>query len=128
MAVKIPIVNIDEPLHVGDVVELHFKASGPTWFKATQVAVVERALENREGYEIISSNYLEPQKVIFTLKVTKTNPVVVTVALIAGAIALPAIAFGWMFKQAYKVVGTPEGMIAGFAIIAIAALILILRK
>lgn len=125
---KIPL-DIDEPLNPGDEIDLHFKTFDATWIKATQAAMIESALENREGYEIIRINYQEPQKVIITCRIEKVNPVMLTAALIITAILSVgggALAFGWMFEKAEKVVW--PAAVGTVAIALVILLLLLLRK
>ena len=127
-------ISENEPLKPGDIIELHFKAFGPTWIKAAQVALIERALENREGYRIIRSDYWQPGKVIFGVEIVKTNPVIITAAIVVGSILAvaggAALAFGWMFEKAYKVGQTPAAVAGsvGLLIVAVIVLLSFMRK
>ena len=127
-------VKKDEPLNPGDIIELHFSAIGPTWIKSTQIAVVEYALKNQKSFELLRTDYWQPNEVVFRARVKQPNPVVVTVALIAAAIAAVPIAFGWMFTKAYKLVDNPVGKMAvggisiGVLAAGVAALLAFLPK
>lgn len=117
-------IRKDKVLDPGDVVELHFKAPGGKWLKATESAIVEHTLERRKDIKIISINYNLPGKVIFTVEVLETNPVVVTVAVICGAIAIAAIAFGWMFDKAYLVAKTMPAQVLSLGLVVVAGVLL----
>lgn len=123
-------ISQDELLAAGDIIELHFNTYGPDWLKAVEAAIIERAVDKREEFEIVSTDYWQQDKVIITIRVQKTNPIVVTVAIILAALAGTALAFGWMFEKAYKVTESPAGKIGISSIAIIAGILLfgILRK
>lgn len=123
-------IDKDQALNPGDVVELHFNTPGGDWMKAGEAAIVEYSLEGREDFEIITINYLQPGKVIIYVEVKKTNPVIVTVAVICGAVAVAAIAFGWMFHKAYILAETAPAQTLSFGVIVvlIALVFMFLRK
>ncbi len=123
-------IDINEQLKPGDIVDLHFKTYDPKWIKATQVAMIERALKNREGYEIIKSDYDTPGKVVMACRILPTNPIIVTAALIIGgimAVGGGALAFGWMFEKAEKVVVPVTIGVVGIGIAAIILFIIIAK-
>lgn len=105
-------IDKDRILNPGDVVELHYSTPGGKWMKAAEAAIVEYALERREDFMINSIDYLQPGKIIIEVKVLKSNPLVVTVALIIAVIAIPAMALGWMFLKAYLLAQTVAGGIS----------------
>ena len=116
-------VDQDKELWPGDRVELYFKAPGPDWMKAIEAALVESAMENRPDFQIICIDYWQPKRVILEVEVTRTNPAIVTVGLIVGAILATAglsLAAGWMFEKALLLVeATPTKIgLAGLLIIA----------
>ncbi len=117
-------IGKDKVLDAGDVVELHFKTHGGVWLKATESAIVEYSLERRKDFKITAIDYLQPGKVIFTVKVLETNPVFVTVAVICGAITIAAIAFGWMFDKAYLVAKTMPAQVLSVGALIIAGVLL----
>ena len=123
-------IDKDQVLNPGDVVELHFYTPGGSWIKATEAAVVEYALEGRTDFRINSIDYLQPGKIVVECKVQETNPVIVTVAVICGAIAVAAIAFGWMFDKAYLLSKTAPAQVlsVGVIVVAVALAIMYLRK
>jgi len=117
-------ISKDKVLDAGDVVELHFKTHGGVWVKAAECAIVEYSLERRKDFTVTSINYDVPGKVIFTVKVQETNPVIVTVAVICGAIAVAALAFGWMFDKAYLVAKTMPAQVLSVGLIVVAGVLL----
>jgi len=123
-------IDKDQALNPGDEVELHFNTPGGDWIKATEAAVVEWSLEGREDFKVTTIDYWQPGKVIITVKVQQTNPVIVTVAVICGAIAIAAIAFGWMFDKAYLVSKTVPAQVlsVGLVVVAIIVAFMFLRK
>ena len=123
-------IDKEQALNPGDEVELHFNTPGGDWIKATEAAVVEWSLEGREDFKVTTIDYWQPGKVIITVKVQQTNPVIVTVAVICGAIAIAAIAFGWMFDKAYLVSKTVPAQVlsVGLVVVAIIVAFMFLRK
>ena len=125
---KIPI-DINEPLSPGDVILLHFRASGPTWIKAGQVALIEHGLKKREEFTILSTDYLQTDGVIFKVRIEKTNPVLITAAVIVGAIltigGLAALALGWSYMKAEKIIVPVTISIVAIAAAVIAFLVLV---
>jgi len=123
-------IDKDQVLNPGDVVDLHFKTPGGDWLKAGEAAIVEYSLERREDFTVKSIDYWQPGKVVITVEVQPTNPVVVTVAVICGAIAVAAIAFGWMFDKAYLVARTVPAQVlsVGLLIVLAAAAFMYFKK
>ena len=123
-------IDKERVLSPGEVIELHFITPGGTWIKATEAAVVEWSLEDRTDFRINHIDYLTPGMVIIEVEVLKTNPVVVTVAVICGAIALAAVAFGWMFSKAYLVSKTVPAQVlsVGVVVVAIVLALVYFRK
>lgn len=117
-------ISKDRVLDAGDVIELHFKTHGGDWVKAAECAIVEHSLERRKDFKVTSIDYLQPGKVIFTVKVREINPVVVTVAVICGAIAIAALAFGWMFDKAYLVAKTMPAQVLSLGLIVVVGVLL----
>ena len=114
-------IDKDQALNPGDVVDLHFITPGGDWLKAGEAAVVEWSLEGREEFKVRSIDYWQPGKVILTVEVQQTNPVVVTVAVICGAIAVAALAFGWMFDKAYLVGQTVPAQVLSVGLVVVLA-------
>lgn len=123
-------IDKDQVLNPGEVVELHFKTPGGDWMKSTEAAVVEWSLEGRKDFKVTEIDYWQPGKVVLTVEVQQTNPVVVTVAVICGAIAVAALAFGWMFEKAYLVAKTvpAQALSVGLVIVAVIVAFMFLRK
>ncbi|MFZ2148840.1 MAG: hypothetical protein WAV28_16625 [Sedimentisphaerales bacterium] len=97
------LINIDDPLNAGDRIELHFSSIGLAWLQATQIAIIEWQLKNHELFEILSWQLPSNNTVIFTVEVKKTNPILVTCAIIAGIIVVAGGGF-LMLAKAFKIV------------------------
>jgi len=131
----------NQPLSVGDHVELHFKSTGLTWIKATQIYLLEKKLEGRTDFRVdsISTPTLEPTSLVFTVEILKTNPIVMTAGfvaiVIAGAAAtivfsLSLVAIFLIGKETVeKVVTSPAAQVAiagtGLALPIIAGILLL---
>lgn len=98
---KIPI-DINEPLNPGDLIELHFSSIGLVWIQAVQVALIEWRLKSRKDFTIVNSEVIDKTRLIFRVRIEKTNPVLITVAVIAGAIAVAGVGIWLTFTGAYK--------------------------
>lgn len=124
-------VGPGQVLEPNDTVRLYFKTIGGVWIKAVQIALIENSLRDNESFSIVRVDYWQQDGAIFTVRVKKTNPVVVTVALIAAAIALVPIAFGWSFIKAEKLLESPSAQIFTIsigALIGTIAVMMILKK
>ena len=119
-------ISKDRKLNPGDIVRMTYKASGATWLKATEAALVESRLQRKEGFYIKSIDYQTPGKIIFTIRVTKTNPIIVTVgyisSLILGAVVV-FLAAGWMFEKAELVFEKPAVKYGSAAVLILVVLI-----
>ncbi len=126
-------IDKNEPLQPGDIIELHYKTFGPTWIKATQVAILERRLKDKPEYELISSQYLQ-NRLILTIKIRQPaaepemqvqKASIVSAALIIKAITVVAVGvLIWMsLDKIYKISESPAGKIgiAGLGTMALAA-------
>jgi len=127
-------IDINKPLNPGDVIELHFIITGMFWITAAQIALIEYRLEKRKDFRIISHSLPSGNNVIFTVKVLKTNPVVVTAAVI-GAVIIGAGVVAWLtLDKIYQIVESPAGKVAigGTALfipaLAIIAILIFFRK
>lgn len=120
----------DKPLEPGDKVRLTFSAPGPTFLKATEAAMIEATLANKEGYRLTRTDYLTPGKMVFYFDIVKTNPVIVTVLVITGSIMLIGAAVGYMFESAEQSIEAITKVIIPAGILAIAGMVLymMLRK
>lgn len=127
-------IDRNKPLNPGDEIELHFKSIGMAWLKATQIAMIEWWLKDRKEFEILSWRIPEQAVVVFKVRVKKTNPVIVTAAVIAGAIIGVGVIAWLTLDKVYQIMETPAGKIgvagtgAGLAAAGIAALIAITLK
>lgn len=118
-------IQKDDPLVPGDRIEIHFRAPGPTWMKAAEAAGIEWRLENRKEFRIRSVNYNEPGRLIFTIEVLKTNPVVVTGGMIVMAILGVAgiLGLALILDKIYKIVSTVPGSVGTISLAAIGIII-----
>jgi len=116
-------ITKDTVLDPGDRIEIHFKAPGAKWMKATEAALIESRLENKKEFRIRSVNYNEPGFMIFTIDVLKTNPIVVTAGMIVMAILGVVGIFGiaLVADRIYKIAKTPAGGVStvGLAVMGI---------
>lgn len=120
----------DKPLEPGDIVRLTFSAPGPMFLKATEAAMIEATLANKEGYQLKNIDYQTPGKMIFQFRIVKTNPVIVTVLVITGSIMLIGAAVGLMFESAEQLFETPTAVVGsvGLVVVAVIVLLSVLRK
>lgn len=120
----------DKPLQPGDTVRLTFSAPGPFFFKAMEAAMIESSLANKEGYRLTSIDYMTPGKMIFKLRIVKTNPFVVTVLVITAGIMIVGYAVGLMFESAEQFVEAIKDLVVPAGVIAIVGMVLymVLRK
>ena len=118
-------IGKNELLSPGDRIEVHFNAPGATWLKATEAALIESRLERREEFRIRSINYQVPGKLIFTVEVLKTNPIVVT----AGMIVLAILGVGGILglvlvlDKILKIIQTPAGSMSTVALAVIGIIV-----
>lgn len=123
----------DEALKTGDVVELHFKSSGPQWWKAAIAAAIEARLSNRKDFTIRTVDYTQDGELIFTCVVGEVTPApgqvqqasIVSVAIIAGAIVAVGLIFWLVEDKAYKIIDTPAAQNFSWAAIIIAGIVLV---
>ncbi len=118
-------IGKNELLSPGDRIEVHFNAPGATWLKATEAALIESRLERREEFRIRSINYQVPGKLIFTIEVLKTNPVIVT----AGMIVLAILGVGGILglvlvlDKILKIIQTTAGSMSTVALAVIGIIV-----
>ncbi len=122
-------IDRDKVLSPGDIVELEFRTLGLVWIQSTQLALIDWRLKGRKEFSIISWSIPQPDRIIFECRVNKTNPVIVTAAVIGGIIIATAV-IGWLtLGKVYQIVTEPAGKIlvggvgAGAIAIAIALLL-----
>ncbi len=122
------VIDKDKPLQPGDIVRLHFTMHGPMLVRAVQLAFIDRALENRDGFEIL--RYVidadEPRRIYWEVRVTKTNPVIVTAAVIAGAIILSGVVLWLVLDKTEQLVDSPVGAAMGIGTVAVIGLLIFL--
>lgn len=120
----------DKPLQPGDIVRLTFAAPGPDFMKATEAAMIESLLANKEGYQMTSIDYWTPGKMIFKFKITKTNPVVITCLAIAGTVMIVGSFAGYLLENTEQLFETPTAVIGSVGLLAVALIVLlsVLRK
>jgi len=116
-------IDKDKPLEPGDLIELHFRSVGGTWLTAAQIALIDWQLEGRSDFRIKSWSIPVPQVVIFEIEVKKTNPLIVTAAVIAGAIIAAGVVAWLTLDKVYQIMESPAGQVgvAGFGVLAAVA-------
>lgn len=127
-------IDKNKPLNPGDIIEMHFSTIGMVWVKAAQIALIEWRLSGRKDFRILSVSTPGPNTVIFTIEILKTNPVVVTAAVI-GSVIIGAGIVAWLtLDKVYQLVESPVGKVAvggaavSFAALAVIAILVLLRK
>ena len=131
-------IDKNKPLNPGDIIELHFRSPGMVWIAAAQIALIEWRLEKRNDFRLLSHSLPAGKpagnRVIFTIKVLKTNPVIVTAAVIGAAIIGAGVVAWLTLDKVYQIIEAPAGktMIAGTALfipaLAVLAILFLLRK
>jgi len=127
-------IDINKPLNPGDIIEMHFKTIGMVWVKATQIALIEWRLSGRKDFTILSVSTPGLNSVIFTIQVLKTNPVVVTAAVIGGVIIGAGVVAWLTLDKVYQIIEAPAGkaLVGGTALffpaLAVIAILIFLRK
>jgi len=121
-------IDPEKPLSAGDLVELHFHSVGLLWLTAAQIGAIDRRLANETHWQIRSWEIPDKNTVVFTVKVLKSNPVIVTVAIIAAAISAVGIIAWLTLSKAYQIIESPGGQVAaaGIGSLGIAAAIITL--
>ena len=114
------IKDYNAPLDPGDLVELTFVSTGWFWIQAAQIAIIDYQLANDKRFRIRNWQICEPNKVVFKVEVLKTNPVLITVAVIAAAIIGIGIVFKLTLDSAHKLINVPAEALKQPAIQAIA--------
>jgi len=133
-------IDKNQPLNVGDRVELHFRSTGMMWVKSTQIALIEYRLKKRKDFRIrsIYCPDLDPTKLIITVEVINPEPtepelqtagagVVITCVAIAGVIIVAGVVYELCLEDTFlllletmktgtetvkEVVTSPEGKAA----------------
>lgn len=123
-------IDRNKSLQPGDIIELHFTTMGMMWITAAQIALIELQLGGRRDFTILSHSLPENNKVVFTVRINKTNPVIVTAAVIGGLI-IGAGVIAWLtFDKVYQIVESPAGQVgmAGFGALAAAVAVAVVLK
>ena len=120
MSDRIEITNLNEPLDPGDIVELHFISTGLFWLQAAQIAIIEARLAGDKRFRIRNWTIYEPSEIVFKVEVLRTNPVLITIAVIAAAIIGVGIIFKLTLDSAYKIVNVPAEALQKPAVQAVA--------
>lgn len=116
-------INKDKSLSPGDRVRLTFTSHGLFWLQATQLAMIEAALEGKEGYRVKSWRIdEETKKIEFVCDIVETNPVIVTCAVIAGAIALSGVTLWLVLDKTEQLIESPVGAALGIGTIVVVGL------
>lgn len=134
-------LNPNQQLSVGDHVELHFKSTGLTWLKATQIYLIEQKLEGRTDFRVDSvyTPTNDPTSLVFKVEILKTNPIIMSSGFIAmvivasSATIVMSLTFGKAFliiaEAVAEAVKSPAGKIAlagtGLALPIIAGILLL---
>jgi len=103
------LLDPNQALSAGDRVEMHFKSTGLTWIKATQIYLLEKKLEGRTDFRIlnIETATVDPTALVIRVEVLQSNPILVTAAYIAIVIvgfAAAGIIFKLCFERAFLLV------------------------
>ncbi|MBA7639437.1 hypothetical protein ES703_47095 [subsurface metagenome] len=109
-------ISKDEPLFPGDVIEMQFKVFGLDWvyFRAAELAALIWRLEKKNpDWELIAwDSTTHKDKLLLTFRILKSNPVVITAAVIA-VIVIGGGLFSWLcLDKVYRISRTPAGQVA----------------
>lgn len=127
-------IDINKQLQPGDIIELHFITLGMGWITAAQIALIEGRLERRKDFTILAHSLPENNKIVFTVRINKTNPVMVTAAIIAGLIIGAGVVAWLTLDKVYQIMESPAGQVGmiGFgtlsAVAAVAIILALLAK
>lgn len=127
-------IDRDESLNPGDVIEMHFKAFGPSWvyFRASELALLIWQLEQKNpDYELLSHE-TPGDKLILTFRIKEqAGPQIqqagIGTASVIAAIVIGAGFFTWLsLDKIYRITESPAGKVAlvGTGSLGIAALII----
>jgi len=122
-------IDKDKPLKPGDRIEMYFKTTGMVWITAAQIALIEYRLAGRQEFRILSWSLAGSNTVIFTVRINKTNPVVVTAAVIGVAIIGAGVVAWLTLDKVLQITESPTGkVLAGGAVVAAILSLLVLIK
>lgn len=134
MAIKKIEIDKNKPLNPGDIIEMQFKTTSMVWLTATQIALIEWRIEKRKDFRILSHSLPANNRVNFVIEVLKTNPVILTAAVIGGVIIGAGVVAWLTLDKVYQIIEAPAGkaLIGGTALflpaLAIIAILMFLRK
>ena len=122
-------IDINKPLNSGDIIEMQFKTTGMVWITATQIALIEWRIEKRKDFRILSHSLPANNRVNFVIQILKTNPVLITAAVIGGVIIGAGVVAWLTLDKVYQITESPTGkVLAGGAIVAAVLALLVLIK
>lgn len=123
-------IDKDKPLNPGDRIEMYFRSTSMVWIKAAQIALIEYRLAGRKDFQILSWSLAGPNTVIFTVRINKTNPVIVTAAIIGVAIIGAGVVAWLTLDKVLQIIESPTSKVmAGGAIVAaIVGLLVLIKK
>jgi len=107
-------IDKNQPLNVGDRVELHFRSTGMAWIKATQIYMIEQRLAKRKDFRIrsIYCPELDPTKLIITVEIINPEPTEpeiqtasfgINCAVLAGLIIVAGIVYKLTFEDSFLI-------------------------
>lgn len=123
-------IDKNKPLKPGDRIEMYFRSTSMVWIKAAQIALIDYRLAGRHDFRILSWSLDGPNTVIFTVQVKKTNPVVVTAAVIGAAIIGAGVVAWLTLDKVLQIIESPTSkvMAGGAVVAAIVGLLVLIKK
>lgn len=122
------IITQDADLLPGDEIEMHYGIIGTPFWRAVQIAAIEKNLEKEPRFELLSYSFQGPNERTIVMRIKILAPPApkdwepgdpvqeagIPVAAIVYAIGAAATAaFVWLsLKEVYKIVQTPGGAAA----------------
>ena len=117
------LIDKDEPLYPGDVIEMHFKAFGPNWvyLRAAELAIIKWRLEQTNpDYRLIDWSVPKGEKLILTFKILEPReptPQIqqagIGTAAVIAVIVVGGGLFAWLsLDKIYKISSSPAGQVA----------------
>jgi len=118
-------ISKDKPLSPGDLIEMQFRTYGGSWLRAAQLALIEKKLEGRGDFQVLSWTLIATNGVAFKIKILKSNPVILTAGIIGGIIIASGVVAWLTLDKVYQIMESPAGQIgvAGTGLLAAAAAI-----
>lgn len=123
-------IDKNKPLKPGERIEMYFHSTSMVWITAAQIALIEYRLAGRPGFQILSWSLSGPNTVIFTVQIKKTNPVVVTAAVIGAAIIGAGVVAWLTLDKVLQIIESPTSkvMAGGAVVAAIVGLLVLIKK